>query len=141
LSIPIASGIIVEERKYIMRNLVDLNELIGKVFTSVVADDYEVIFENDKETYKLYHEQDCCENVEIEDICGDIADLVGVEIVVADEVSNISDEQIRVLEKKYDDSYEWTFYRFRTIKGTVTIRFYGTSNGYYATGVDFIKVR
>jgi hypothetical protein len=52
--------------------------------------------------------------------------------VVAEEVSNYEREA-----PPDADSYTWTFYRFATVKGTVTVRWLGESNGYYSESVSF----
>lgn len=96
--------------------------------------------------YSLYHEGECCEDVWIEDIVGDLDDLVGSEILVADEVSS---RDSAMLPKKYDgvtnDDYlppssTWTFFKLATIKGYVDIRFFGESNGYYSEGADLHEI-
>lgn len=123
---------------------VELQELIGKTMESVVnKDDDELIFTTiDGEVFKLYHSQDCCESVTIDDIVGDLQDLVGAPILVADEVSCLRDENPEGIPhaENQDDSFTWTFYKFATIKGYVDIRWYGESNGYYSESVDFARV-
>lgn len=37
---------------------------------------------------------------------------------------------------EYDDSYTWTYYKISTLNHDCTLRFYGTSNGYYSEGID-----
>ena len=90
------------------------------------------------ETYKLYHAQDCCEDVRIEDITGDVFDLIGVPILMAEEAQ--SDPPARAEDEYTPESETWTFYKLATIKGYVTIRWWGTSNGCYSESVDWAKV-
>jgi hypothetical protein len=97
----------------------------------------EIIFTTtNKKTYRMYHSPDCCESVEIEDICGNLQDLVGSPILQAEE-STSNENPSDVTPPKYQDSFTWTFYRLATAKGFVTIRWYGESNGYYSESVDF----
>lgn len=114
---------------------VSIEELKGKVLSSVVNTGTEVIFETlEGETYKLLHFQDCCESVRVEDVWGDLHDLVGSPITLAEESSR------KAGLNESSESGTWTFYKFATRKGYVDIRWLGESNGYYGEGVDFIKV-
>jgi len=84
----------------------------------------------------MYHSQECCESVKIEDFCGDLDDLVGSEILLAEKVTNNENPK----PDGEDEFFTWTFYKLSTIKGSVTIRWYGESNGYYSEEVDFEQV-
>jgi hypothetical protein len=119
-------------------NNVEFKVLKGKMFTSIEnIHNEELIFTTtEDEQYRLYHSQDCCEDVRIEDICGNLDDLIGSPILMAEEVTNADGEML----PDSDSSFTWTFYKLATIKGYVTIRWYGTSNGYYSESVDFEKV-
>lgn len=81
---------------------------------------------------RMSHTQDCCESVELVDIAGDVADLIGSPLTMAEEVSNSDDPH--GLEYQ-PESYTWTFYKFATVKGYVTFRWFGESNGYYSESV------
>ena len=115
----------------------DISVLIGKTLTEVSSDsDAEIVFKTDSgEIYEMYHRQDCCEDVNIEDICGDLNCLIGNPILKAEMTTNNDNPK-----RDYDDSYTWTFYHLATIKGYVTIRWYGASNGYYSEAVNFSLV-
>ena len=139
---------------------VEFSELKGKTLSKIENNDNdELIFHCETgEKYKLYHSQDCCENVSIEDINGDLEDLIGTPILLAEEVN--SDEFQEKFEESFKlkegfedyiwnyennkgetkpDSCTWTFYKLATKNGYVDIRWYGESNGYYSEGVDFKK--
>jgi len=116
-------------------NYCDVNVLTGKTLESLVDEGNELIFKTtDGETYRMYHEQDCCESVVLEDVVGDLQDLVGSVILVAEEVEGESPADFEAYE-----SYTWTFYKFATRKGYVDLRWLGESNGYYSESVSFIK--
>ena len=120
----------------------DISILKGKTLKDVQQHGVEeIIFETvDGELYKMHHYQDCCESVTIDDVCGDLQDLVGSPILMAEESTNVNKNPPEVVPPDYQDSFTWTFYRLATVKGYVTIRWYGSSNGYYSESVYFEKV-
>ena len=121
-----------------MWNNVDFGVLVGKTLSGVTRQGESIRFVVDEhESYIMHHDQDCCESVVIDDICGYLGDLIGSPILQAEESSNRDHPKS---EFGYpDESCTWTFYRIATIKGQVVIRWYGASNGYYSEGVDFEK--
>lgn len=123
---------------------VDFSELVGKTIVGVlgkVGDDEFTIETKDGQTYVMHHERNCCESVRIEDIAGDLNDLLGTPILEAEEVSSDKDPEGYVNTDTWRDSFTWTFYKLRTIKGGVTLRWLGESNGYYSESVTFTRRR
>lgn len=117
-----------------------IEELKGKTLIKITnKNNRELIFHTTKgEEYSLYHKQECCEDVYIEDICGDLNDLLASPIIDAEEVT--SNENPEDINKERQDSFTWTFYKLATALGFVTIRWYGESNGYYSEAVAFEKI-
>jgi len=121
----------------------EITELIGKTLINIDVDmeKDEIIFTCDNgDMYKMYHQQDCCESVVIDDINGDINDLIGSPILIAEELTFLDENPDNVEKPEYQDSFTCTFYKLATIKGFVDIRWYGDSNGYYSESVDFKKL-
>jgi hypothetical protein len=136
----------------------EVSELVGQTLKEVRQNrvNEKIYFRTtDGVGYVMLHNQDCCESVGIESIVGDLKDLIGTPILVAEErTSSQRDGEkrgtvpdfiyIEAWRAKYqdyqNDSETWTFYTFRTIKGSVDIRWYGSSNGYYSESVDFERI-
>lgn len=118
-----------------------LNELIGKTLTNIENNKDELIFiSEDGMKYKMYHSQDCCESVFIDDIVGDLEDLIGTPILKAEEVSYNPISENDIEREQNAESCTWTFYKFATIKGYVDIKWFGESNGYYSESVDVVLI-
>lgn len=81
---------------------------------------------------RMYHSQDCCESVYIEDINGDLNSLLFKPILQADEKISTNEDS----NSNTDESFTWTFYTLANISSVVDIRWYGSSNGYYSERVD-----
>lgn len=109
------------------------SDLVGKVIVQVdglVEQSEKVTFTcDDGKKYTMFHEQECCEEVDLMDISGDIAWILNEKIVLAEE---------RRLESRRCESMTWTFYELVTLKGSITLRWFGTSNGYYSEEVSFM---
>ena len=122
--------------------MAEFRELEGKTITKIegaeVGSEQIDIECADGSRYAMYHHQDCCESVTVEDICGDIPDLIGTPVVLASEESNSEFDPDGASHS--DDSFTWTFYRISTNRGTVVLRWLGESNGYYSESVAFQQV-
>lgn len=110
----------------------DISFLLGKTLSEIHHSEDEIVFITEcNHVLYLYHSQNCCEQVSIESIVGDLDDLVGNTVLLAECVTNCDDEV-----------GTYTFYKLATVKGYVDIRWLGESNGYYSEEVDcFIGYR
>lgn len=111
-----------------------LDELVGKTLVNAVADHDSVRFLADDGVEYVF----CCGDedeatVTVDDICGNISDLVGSPILKA---------EVSTRDGRSDKCWSgtWSFYAFSTANGAVDIRWFGTSgDGCYET-VDHTKV-
>lgn len=123
--------------------MAELKDLIGKTMAAVELSNDDIVFTTrEGERYRLYHDQDCFESVTVDSIVGDLSDLVGAPILLAEEVVHVCENPpgVEPPEDLYQESFTWTFYKFATRKGYVDIRWYGGSNGFYSERVSFERV-
>ena len=119
-------------------NIVDTEKgmelMKGKTFVKVEGSvgSGEMLFVTaEGERFLFAHMQDCCETVDINDVVGDLQDLVGEPLLIAEEVSG----EVPADAEHYE-SFTYTFYKFATRKGYVDVRWLGESNGYYSESVN-----
>lgn len=109
------------------------SDLVGKTLSEIKVNCDEITFIVDEtESYDMFHGQNCCEQVWIEDICGDLNSLIGVPILFADESSS-QEEAVG------GGWQEWTFYRIGCIKGSAVIRWCSDLETCYSVQVDFVR--
>jgi hypothetical protein len=125
------------------REEVDISKMVGKNVVSIdiskdktIVTFYCVDFNNNEFKYEMLHEQDCCEDVYLEDVVGDLEDLY-TQIIKAEEVTNRTDEP----SENSDESYTWTYYNLATQEGYVQFRWFGSSNGYYSESVSVYEYK
>lgn len=114
----------------------DFDDLKGKTFIDITRSDSggSLTFTEDNGTrYLMHHEQSCCESVYLEDIDGDLKDLVGSPLTLSELTTEENDKQ--------HEHETWSFYKLATVKGYVTLRWYGSSNGFYSETVDFVRLK
>ena len=93
----------------------------------------------DKYKYHLYHEQDCCENVRLVDVIGDVDNILNEEIIFAEEDAGANDPDWHTDYDYYNDSHTWTKYVLKTKNNSLEFWFLGESNGYYSEHIS-IKI-
>ena len=121
--------------------LIEFKELKGKIIKKIEkvenGDGGDAIkFTTDlHDIYLLTHLQDCCEDVYLESITGDINNVLNNPIISADVIEG---------ECKWDDKGDihstFVFYEIKTVKGLITIRFNGSSNGNYSEKAELYKI-
>lgn len=112
----------------------DFSKLVGRTLTGIVVGEESSFIEfhtQEGDVYVMWHIQDCCECVWLEDVVGDLKDLLGSPVVVARLAS-----EGRNKGGEWDAVEGWAFYQIATQRGWVTLRWNESSNGYYSTEVD-----
>lgn len=129
----------VKDRRQIMR----ISILRGKTLTDVRLgpNKQSILFtcENGN-TYLMHHYQDCCEEVFVHDIAGELSDLIGAPLLMAEMVHSKSKTPGGREKPNTDETFAWTFYKFATIKGYVTICWYGSTSSSYSIKVEFESI-
>jgi len=105
---------------------VAIDKLMGQIIFDISYDSETLIIRASNGLYFFYHSQECCETVWLDDITGDLSDLIGRPILVA---------ECRTGELEDGGDGEYTFYQLGTVTGRVDFRFVGISH-YYSVGID-----
>jgi hypothetical protein len=121
------------------RDRIEIEQLVGETLTYVDTDennDEIMLTTASGKIIKIFHEQDCCESVHIEDTEGNWHELIGKVIVEATNESTSEGEP----PNEYSESWTRTTLTFKVDDATVISRWIGESNGYYSESVDIEMV-
>ena len=102
-------------------NFFELKGQIVKEIINLEEDNDEVFIRTNDGTYKLYHQQDCCEHVRV---------------VKEDAGANEPDWY----NESFNDSHTWTKYVLKTENASLEFWFLGESNGYYSENISIKKI-
>ena len=119
-----------------------LDLLIGKTLTSITVNyafDEITFVCSDGQAFRAYHMQDCCEEVGIYDVEGEVSELIDSPII---EAETTVDSENWPNDVSYSinslDSFTWTTHFLKAENGkTLMVRWLGVSNGYYSERVHF----
>ncbi len=111
-----------------------LNKQIKKI--NLESDRIEFILK-DKGKLIAHHCQDCCEYVHIEQINGDLINIINKDITsITNEFGFDTPKTVKIPEWP-PESITWTSLKIGSELGVVEFLWRGESNGYYSESVDF----
>ena len=118
-------------------NFFELKSKTIKEINGLKKDGREVYIRTNDGTYKLYHEQDCCEYVRIVKVIGNVDELIG-EVIFAEEDAGANEPDW--YNESFNDSHTWTKYVLKTENTSLEFWYLGESNGYYCESVSIKKI-
>jgi hypothetical protein len=116
-----------------------INNLIGQRITSIVNGPDSVTIETEaKRTFRFYHLQDCCENVDLYATCGTPAKILHRLTVTAAYLFESQEPPACLLPEMHKKGYEsWTWTDVVVECGPFVTHFvfFGESNGFYSESI------
>jgi hypothetical protein len=115
------------------------DDLVGETlaYIDVDPDGYQILLTTESgRKIKIYHDQNCCESVQIIGTDGEWRSVIGKPLVLVEHNEHQGDGP------PYDDAESWTYTDlvFRVNDATVISKWVGESNGYYSESVDLCEI-
>ena len=118
-------------------NFFELKDKTIKEINGLKKGGREVYIRTNDGTYKLYHQQDCCEHVRVVKVIGNVNELIG-EVIFAEEDAGANEPDW--YNESFNDSHTWTKYVLKTENTSLEFWYLGESNGYYCESVSIKKI-